>query len=168
MFVNENRDRYEGKSRRIIRIDQRRKRDSKPLVIQLGRRDSFGVQGDADHGEAHLPVLLEFLLPHGQIVSAESPTGPAVNNVLLAEKLREPHFLVVQVVKRNIGQRLAGAEPATLSPGGVVGRKESIFVCGCVLGPDEQLKLSVCLARAGGGVCLAPTASVDAALSGIR
>ena len=86
VFIDEERLGNSAETRGVIGIDQCRKGDAELIVIQLGRRDSLGIEGDADHGEAQLTVSLECLLPPGQVVSAESPAGPAVDDILLAEE----------------------------------------------------------------------------------
>ena len=87
MFVDEERFRYRPESSRIIGIDKRGKRDAKFLVVELRWRDALRIKGQSDDREAIAAILLEPFLPPGQVVAAESPTGPAIQNVAFPQEL---------------------------------------------------------------------------------
>ena len=55
-------------------------------ILAQGESMTFGIQSKTDDGKSLIPKSLEFLLPHGQIVAAESPARPTVEDVLLAQK----------------------------------------------------------------------------------
>ena len=95
--------------------------DAVPFVVALRGSHALRVERDADDGEALPAVFLEDRLPPGQVVAAESPAGPAIDDVLFAEELGESHLVSLKVNEGNVRQRLADSEPAACSPFRVVG-----------------------------------------------
>jgi hypothetical protein len=84
MFVDEERLWDGSEPRRIIWINQGWKRYTKSIVVSLRRRNSLGIKRQADDGEVIATELPKSLLPPGQVVAAESPTGPTIENVSFA------------------------------------------------------------------------------------
>ena len=84
MFVDEERFWDGSEPSRIIWINQGWKRNAESIVVSLRRRNSLGVECQADDGEVIATKLLKSLLPPGQVITAKSPTGPTIENVSLA------------------------------------------------------------------------------------
>lgn len=105
------------------------------------------------------PLQPSDLLHHLQLIGPQAPL--AVGGSLLAARRAaqgSPAFRVVSGRAEDIAEvRREGAllgVPVEPLDGGVVG-------------PDQQLQVSICLNGAAGGVCLAPAGSADGALAGL-
>lgn len=106
-------------------------------------------------------VGAESILHHVPLIGPQAPL--AVGGSLVAARRAAAGSAAFRILS-------AGAEDIAevRRVGALLGIPVEPVAEGVVVGSDQSLRLSVCVARAGGGVCLAPVSSVGAALSDLR
>lgn len=113
MFIDEKGVGHGSEFGGIVGIDCRRKRHLEFIVIPFRWRNSFGIECQSHDGKMVAAVFFKRFLPHGQLETAESPTGPAIQDVLLAKIFGETNLLAIHVIKWNVGKCFTNLKATT-------------------------------------------------------